>query len=105
MNKGKKHGVNDNWWVKMLFMLFTLSLSFTTPPVLAQVVIDEVDVEDEEDEDEIDEEETTEVRVEDEIAVTDRDGNITDVRIDYSEGYVEQHLRYSRDYSDLPDVN
>ena len=75
MNKGKKHGVNDNWWVKMLFMLFTLSLSFTTSPVMAQVVIDEVDVEDEEDEDETDEEETTEVRVEDEIAVTDRDGN------------------------------
>ena len=37
--------------------------------------------------------------------VTDKDGNITDVRLDYSEGYVEQHLRYSRDYSDLPDIN
>ena len=37
--------------------------------------------------------------------VKDKDGNITDVRIDYSEGYVAQHLRYSRDYSDLPDIN
>ena len=38
-------------------------------------------------------------------AVTDENGAITDVTIDYSEGYVEQHLRYSRDYSPLPDVN
>ncbi len=38
-------------------------------------------------------------------AITDKDGNITDVKIDYSEGYVEQHLRYSRDYSPLPNVN
>lgn len=37
--------------------------------------------------------------------VYDADGNITDVQIDYTEGYVEQHLRYSRDYSWLPDVN
>lgn len=37
--------------------------------------------------------------------VYDADGNITDVKIDYTEGYVEQHLRYSRDYSWLPDVN
>jgi dipeptidyl-peptidase-3 len=35
----------------------------------------------------------------------DAEGNITDVTIDYTEGYVEQHLRYSRDYSPLPDVN
>ena len=38
-------------------------------------------------------------------AITDKDGNITDVKVDYTEGYVEQHLRYSRDYSLLPDVN
>ncbi|MBO4689950.1 MAG: dihydrofolate reductase [Paludibacteraceae bacterium] len=38
-------------------------------------------------------------------AITDKDGNITDVKIDYSEGYVEQHLRYSRDYSLLPSIN
>lgn len=37
--------------------------------------------------------------------VTDKDGNITDVKIDFTEGYVEQHLRYSRDYSNLPCVN
>ena len=35
----------------------------------------------------------------------DAEGNITDVTLDYSEGYIEQHLRYSRDYSFLPDVN
>jgi len=37
--------------------------------------------------------------------VLDKNGNITDVSIDYTEGYEEQHLRYSRDYSVLPDVN
>lgn len=35
----------------------------------------------------------------------DKDGNITNVTLSYTEGYVEQHLRYSRDYSWLPDVN
>ena len=35
----------------------------------------------------------------------DENGNITDVKLDFTEGYVEQHLRYSRDYSPLPDVN
>ena len=34
-------------------------------------------------------------------AVKDAEGNITDVTIDYSEGYVEQMLRYSKDYSPL----
>ena len=38
-------------------------------------------------------------------AVKDKDGNITDVKIDFTEGYVDQHLRYSRDYSPLPSVN
>lgn len=33
--------------------------------------------------------------------VLDADGNITDVTIDYSEGYSEQMLRYSREYSNL----
>ena len=37
--------------------------------------------------------------------VTDDNGNITDVTVDYSEGYVEQMLRYSKDYSPLPSVN
>ena len=37
--------------------------------------------------------------------VTDADGKITDIKIDYSEGYAEQHMRYSRDYSPLPTFN
>ncbi len=37
--------------------------------------------------------------------VCDRDGNITDVKIDFTEGYIDQHLRYSRDYSPLPNIN
>ncbi len=32
-------------------------------------------------------------------------GHITDVKVSYTEGYIQQHLRYSRDYSNLPDVN
>ena len=39
------------------------------------------------------------------IAIKSKEGKILDVHIDFSEGYVEQHLRYSRDYSPLPDVN
>ncbi len=35
----------------------------------------------------------------------DAEGNIVDITLDYTEGYIEQHLRYSRDYSFLPDVN
>ena len=38
-------------------------------------------------------------------AARDAEGNITDVTIDFTEGYIDQHLRYSRDYSPLPDVN
>ena len=37
--------------------------------------------------------------------VKNKEGRVTDVTIDYTEGYVEQHLRYSRDYSFLPDIN
>ncbi len=33
--------------------------------------------------------------------VTDAKGNITDVKIDYTEGYVDQMLRYSKHYSPL----
>ena len=33
------------------------------------------------------------------------EGEITDVKLDFTEGYIEQHLRYSRDYSPLPSVN
>ena len=32
-------------------------------------------------------------------------GEITDVQLDFTEGYIDQHLRYSRDYSPLPSVN
>ena len=38
-------------------------------------------------------------------AVKDAGGNITDVKVSYSEGYAEQMLRYSRDYSNLPSMN
>ena len=38
-------------------------------------------------------------------AVRNGAGEITDVKIDFTEGYIDQHLRYSRDYSPLPDVN
>lgn len=37
--------------------------------------------------------------------VIGKNGAIKDVQIDYTEGYIEQHLRYSRDYSNLPDIN
>lgn len=35
----------------------------------------------------------------------DAAGNITDVRLDYTESYEDQMLRYSREYNTLPDVN
>lgn len=38
-------------------------------------------------------------------AVTDVNGMITDVKVSYDEGYAEQMLRYSKDYSPLPSVN
>ena len=38
-------------------------------------------------------------------AVTDEKGNIIDVKVTYDEGYAEQMLRYSKDYSPLPSVN
>lgn len=38
-------------------------------------------------------------------AVRDAQGNITDVKISYTEGYAEQMLRYSKDYTTLPLVN
>lgn len=34
-------------------------------------------------------------------AITDENGNITDITVDYTENYVDQMLRYSRDYSPL----
>lgn len=38
-------------------------------------------------------------------AITNADGMITDIKITYSEGYAEQMLRYSQDYSTLPFCN
>lgn len=38
-------------------------------------------------------------------AVRDAQGNIIDVTISYTEGYAEQMLRYSKDYSTLPLIN
>lgn len=37
--------------------------------------------------------------------ITDENGNITDVTVSYKEGYAEQMLRYSKDYSPLPSIN
>ena len=37
--------------------------------------------------------------------VADAEGNITDVKVTYDEGYAEQMLRYSKDYATLPYVN
>lgn len=37
--------------------------------------------------------------------IYDQNGNFTDLKIDYTENYVEQHLRYSADYSSLPTFN
>ncbi len=37
--------------------------------------------------------------------VRNKNGEVTDVTIDFTEGYIEQHLRYSKEYSPLPDVN
>ena len=38
-------------------------------------------------------------------AVVDAAGKITDVKVTYDEGYAEQMLRYSKNYSNLPSVN
>ena len=38
-------------------------------------------------------------------AVKDASGNITDITLDYTEGYDAQMLRYSKEYSTLPVVN
>ncbi len=39
------------------------------------------------------------------VAVKNAAGEIVDVTIDYSENYVDQHLRYSANYSNLPTYN
>jgi len=38
-------------------------------------------------------------------AVTDKEGKITDVKISYKEGYVEQMMRYAKEFSILPTYN
>ncbi len=37
--------------------------------------------------------------------VYDKKGGIKDITISYTEGYIEQHLRYSKSYSNLPTYN
>ena len=37
--------------------------------------------------------------------IFDKNGNFVDLKIDYSENYVEQNLRYSTEYSSLPTFN
>ena len=39
------------------------------------------------------------------VVTTDANGAITDVQLDYTEGYMEQMMRYSKEYSSLPTVN
>jgi dipeptidyl-peptidase-3 len=39
------------------------------------------------------------------IPVMDTQGNILDIRIDYTESYVTQMMRYSKEHSWLPVVN
>jgi dipeptidyl-peptidase-3 len=36
---------------------------------------------------------------------SDENGNITDVTLDYTEGYAEQMIRYSKEHSWLPTFN
>jgi dipeptidyl-peptidase-3 len=38
-------------------------------------------------------------------AVKDADGNITDVKVSYTEGYAEQMMRYAQEHSHLPTYN
>jgi len=38
-------------------------------------------------------------------AIKDEKGNIVDIKISYTEGYAEQMMRYSKDYSPLPTYN
>lgn len=37
--------------------------------------------------------------------VQDKDGKVTDVKVSYSEGYADQMMRYSKDFSTLPTYN
>jgi len=37
--------------------------------------------------------------------VKNKAGKITDVKVSYTENYLDQNLRYSKDYSVLPSIN
>ncbi len=39
------------------------------------------------------------------VAVTDKDGNITEVKVTQPKGFAEQMLEYAKNYTTLPDVN
>jgi len=39
------------------------------------------------------------------MPVTNAQGEITDVKVNYEEGYTEQMLRYAKEYSTLPNIN
>lgn len=39
------------------------------------------------------------------VVETNAEGAITDIKVDYTEGYAEQMLRYSKEYSSLPSIN
>ena len=72
MIRTKLKEVSQNRWIKVLILFFTFQFSLCTSPVIAQVVnnADIVDDEETDDEDDI-----SDVRAEDEISVTDQDGN------------------------------
>jgi membrane-bound lytic murein transglycosylase D len=72
MIRTKLKEVSQNWWIKVLILFFTFQFSLCTSPVIAQVV-DNADIVDDEETD--DEDDIIDVRAEDEISVTDQDGN------------------------------
>lgn len=72
MIRTKLKEVSQNRWIKVLILFFTFQFSLCTSPVIAQVV-DNADIVDDEETD--DEDDIIDVRVEDEISVTDQDGN------------------------------
>ena len=39
------------------------------------------------------------------LVKNDKKGEITDVKVSYEENYIEQHLRYAKEYSNLPTFN
>lgn len=71
MIRTKLQEVSRSRWMKVAILLFTFQFSFFTSPMIAQVVVDDIDLRAEEEEDET----ASEVRIEDEIAVTDQNGN------------------------------